>query len=620
MLRLPELGFLFLFFISACSSVPVKTNDTPNPAGIEKGKVTITPEMEETEARHAAETFDKLVKGQLSEQETAALKDACEKAPTQNVYCYSILRWDALERRIRIRNRPPKPFEAAVITPLVPRYVKNRLDNWRELRYGGIKQLLKGVDGFSLAQLRQLEKRALNEKRCPNGIAIAVAATMEDYLPDKVDIEEIAKLYERGAACTHKSQTDRENYLTRAGLLYFLKKDYKKASSLFRRSITITSSFSGRALYWLARCRESLGDKAGAKSAYDQLASKYPFTFHTLVAATSNNKDPGETFMRDQPHSARRSQKMPSLNPLIGEAEALRKYGFDSTAAVLIDWAMENANRCEPEIRLYLAALGDDRTKVIVVGDVITRYPSLVSRETLELYFPKAFYSLFEKEALDLNPFLLMSVARQESVFNPKAISPANAQGLLQIHPDTGLKLTSGVKADLLDPDTNITLGARYLTNLINQMNGKVYMALAAYNAGVEKLAMWTHRYPAEDPILFIDLISYKETRTYVAAVLRNYYWYRRIFQETDKDELRKVIDPRVARTQARAPSPSISPSVSLSPSPSPSPMPSPSHSPSPSPSVSPSPRPEAPANPPPTQELPEIPIDGPKTPGKTKG
>ena len=277
-------------------------------------------------------------------------------------------------------------------------------------------------------------------KRCPNGIAIAVAASNGRLSPrqSRYRGDREALRARRGLHPPIPNRSGKLSHACRASLLS--EEGYKKAASLLHRSSTITSSFSGRALtgsHAAVKHSATRREQKPLRSACRQVSIHLP---HSGRGRTEQQRSRQNIHARATPFG-RRSQKVPSLNPLIGEAEVLRKYGFDSTAQCSSIGRWKARTRSSPKSGSTSAELGDDRTKVNVVGDLITRYPSLVSRETLELYFPKAFYPLFEKEALDLNPFLLMSVARQESVFNPKAMSPANAQGLLQIHPDTGMKL-----------------------------------------------------------------------------------------------------------------------------------------------------------------------------------
>ena len=126
---------------------------------------------------------------------------------------------------------------------------------------------------------------------------------------------------------------------------------------------------------------------------------------------------------------------------------------------------------------------------------------------------------------------MLLAIARRESSFYPRAVSPANAQGLLQMNPDTVKALHPDETFNLLDPETNISIASGYLSKVLAEMKGNLPQALAAYNAGEVQVHNWEKRYPTKDVILGIDLIPYRETRDYVANVLSTYYWYRKIYE-----------------------------------------------------------------------------------------
>lgn len=128
-----------------------------------------------------------------------------------------------------------------------------------------------------------------------------------------------------------------------------------------------------------------------------------------------------------------------------------------------------------------------------------------------------------KKNALD--PAWIAAEIRAESIFNPAARSPANARGLMQVLPGTGAAVASrqGIAYDgapsLYDADTNIAIGTAYLRELLDKY-GAPYVTIAAYNAGPTPTARWQSQRPGFDPDIWIETISYKETREYVARVL----------------------------------------------------------------------------------------------------
>lgn len=492
--------------------------------------------------------FDRYLLGKLDLEDAQKLIKGCHENPAGNLFCFSVTNYDLLEQKYRNRPREGGGGSKGGRASVRPRFKRKKLANWNELRGASVAANLKGLGAISPSEIGKVKAAALAEKKCPNNAAIAVAATLEDQLPDRIDFDELAKLFEKGADCITNNPADRENLLTRAGLFYFAKKDYKSAAKVFWRSSGTEEAFVARPLYWLYRSRMELKETKKANQALDQLKARYPFSFHTLVAMTATNKDPGEILSRDQPVAIRRSQKEPTVNSLIEQVEVLHRLGFDSSASKVLDWAINDFSDVEPELKVYLAELkkdqGDYRAKITILSDILYKYPSLISRRTMELYFPKVYFPIFEKNPSGLDPYLLLAIARRESAFNARAVSVAKARGLMQVMPATGMRLGTKTKA-LLDPASNVDVGSRYVFELLKKMNGNIHMALAAYNAGPQRLTAWTRRYEIAvgEPILFIDLIPYRETREYVASVLRNYYWYRRIHQNDEKINTERLLE-----------------------------------------------------------------------------
>ncbi len=144
-----------------------------------------------------------------------------------------------------------------------------------------------------------------------------------------------------------------------------------------------------------------------------------------------------------------------------------------------------------------------------------------------ELRFPLHHDASIRREAArhGLDPAWVAAEIRAESIFNPKARSGANAMGLMQVLPGTGagvakrLGIPYAGAASLYDADTNIAIGTAYLREMEDKY-GVPYVAIAAYNAGPAPTARWQSQRPGFDPDIWIETISYKETREYVARVL----------------------------------------------------------------------------------------------------
>ena len=160
-----------------------------------------------------------------------------------------------------------------------------------------------------------------------------------------------------------------------------------------------------------------------------------------------------------------------------------------------------------------------------------------------KLAFPIPYRTPLESNSRShgLDPYLVAALIRQESEFNPNAISRARAYGLTQVLPSTGRLLSRRVgitrfsPAMLFQPEVNLKLGTYYLKTLLDQQNGKWEQTLASYNAGKARADEWstwaTYREPAE----FIETVPFTETRNYIQIVLRNADVYRRLYASSER-------------------------------------------------------------------------------------
>ncbi|HEB72625.1 MAG TPA: lytic transglycosylase domain-containing protein, partial [Nitrospirae bacterium] len=159
------------------------------------------------------------------------------------------------------------------------------------------------------------------------------------------------------------------------------------------------------------------------------------------------------------------------------------------------------------------------------------------------LYYPITGWEEISRQSKErgVDPFLVLAVIRQESAFDPKALSPANARGLMQLIPRTAKRIYEKLEMNkksgapfhpdvLFDPKVNIALGVSHLAELISFYNGSPAPALAAYNAGRKAVDRWLKINSDKPEDEFIENIPYSETGEYVKRVMRNWILYKRIY------------------------------------------------------------------------------------------
>jgi soluble lytic murein transglycosylase len=151
------------------------------------------------------------------------------------------------------------------------------------------------------------------------------------------------------------------------------------------------------------------------------------------------------------------------------------------------------------------------------------------------ILFPEPYWGTIESESAknSLDPFMVASLIRQESEFNPTVVSYANAWGLMQLLPSVGAEMArkDGVHHfdhnELLDPIVNIKLGTKYLRQTLDKFGDKPEYAFAAYNAGDDRVTDWKSGAPFHGMDEFVESIPFTETREYVQGIVRNEMIYR---------------------------------------------------------------------------------------------
>ncbi|MCC7367283.1 MAG: transglycosylase SLT domain-containing protein [Chloroflexi bacterium] len=168
-------------------------------------------------------------------------------------------------------------------------------------------------------------------------------------------------------------------------------------------------------------------------------------------------------------------------------------------------------------------------------GAAVAAQPRLLQR----LIYPLPYADLIAAQGKQrgVDPLLFAGLIRQESTFNPRARSSANALGLAQVVPSTGQGIASALgrpsfsNDDLYRPAVAVEFGVFYLARQLGTYDGRVYPALAAYNAGGGNVNGWVAEFGNEDPDIFMEMIPFAETSYYVRIVYENYQQYRRLYR-----------------------------------------------------------------------------------------
>ena len=270
--------------------------------------------------------------------------------------------------------------------------------------------------------------------------------------------------------------------------------------------------------YFEARLAEKTGDNAEAQRLYREAAQSA--TFHGFLAADRLNQP--YVLCAWTPKDAAQAKNAVARDAAIVRAMEL--------------WKLERPGWATSEWNDALSRFDDTQRRIAVEvardngwfdRAVFSLGKAPDEQRLYELRFPLHHGDTIRREAAKhgLDPAWVAAEIRAESVFNPKARSGANAMGLMQVLPTTGaatakrLGLPWGGAASLYDSDTNIALGTAYLREMENKY-GVPYIAIAAYNAGPAPTARWQSQRPNYDPDFWIETISYRETREYVARVL----------------------------------------------------------------------------------------------------
>ena len=342
----------------------------------------------------------------------------------------------------------------------------------------------------------------------------------------------------------------------RAGWLNYRLANYTVAEHMFDEQI---HTFAGTpetasALYWRGRLYESQDhDAALAVASYRAIVRAYPHFFYAQMArqrlAALGSTEPASAPELDQikaPELPTLADSFPEDSPHLAKAKLLANAGLNDYIPREIAADPDSGSwSALAEAQIY-ASYGEAYRAMRALKRALPGAASASIQSIPLAYwhilFPEPYWSIIKAESAknDLDPYLVASLIRQESEFNPSAISYANAWGLMQLLPSVGRTLareegmTHFQTFQLLDPETNIRLGTRYLKQMLDHFGGVPEYALAAYNAGDSRVEDWQSAGPYSGMDEFVESIPFTQTREYVQSILRNIEIYREIDARTD--------------------------------------------------------------------------------------
>jgi soluble lytic murein transglycosylase-like protein len=307
-----------------------------------------------------------------------------------------------------------------------------------------------------------------------------------------------------------------------AGLAAWRMGDLKEAGRHFT-TLAVSRAASGwmqaAGAYWAGRVDERNGVQTGATKWFGS-ASRYPTTFYGMLALRKLGLDIAQEISAG------------SLSAGHFDTLADTPAGYRAIALLEIgrrDLAAQELERIDPAGNPKLEEAIIVTAEAAHLNELSSNLAQRIAQpaDTASAHFPIPSWQ--PRSGFRVDPALVYAVARQESGFDPKALNPSGAAGLMQIMPGTANQMAHGKAASLFDPSTNLEIGQRLITTLMQDPNiGENLLLLAvAYNRGSGNSAKLQKMSDNDDPLLAVESMPKAETRIFIEHVLANYWIYR---------------------------------------------------------------------------------------------
>jgi soluble lytic murein transglycosylase len=365
-------------------------------------------------------------------------------------------------------------------------------------------------------------------------------------------------------------------------------KNFAESSRLLTEHLAVyagnNTDFRGKAAYWAARDSERAGKLAEARAIYQGLLARYDANWYGYLAQqrlndmTRNGNAPVEKFAADslvgravanlQTVTVAQETAGAPEDERIAKADQLNIVGSDDLALEeLREPSARNSN--SPRVNLAIAKIYRGQNDNVQALNYLKRsYPDYsqmkpeeMRRDEWDVFYPLQYWDIIKQEsqARGLDPYQVAGLIRQETVFNPRAVSPARAYGLMQLIVPTAVTTARRIGTDraitmesLFEPRLNIQLGTAYFKDQLDKY-GRIEYVAAAYNAGPNRVVQWRASLPLQIDE-WQEEVPFRETRLYIQGVVRNTLQYKRLYDENGN------FRPEVG-SRAVYPSPNATPS-----------------------------------------------------------
>lgn len=404
------------------------------------------------------------------------------------------------------------------------------------LLLAGRAQYRQGKEAEARATLARVVERFPRE---PSAIeALYILADLDHDAGDLIRARERFQRVLQAATGTEKAAVA----AMRLGGMAFVAGDYEAAARVFEmtRAQFLSTRYRQQAAYWAGRAYAALGNESLARERFAEARDADPVSYYGMRAAERLGDSAWQIPLAPAPSTG--EDAATEVRGAIFRLDVLRELDLSEASQFEMDRLKRHfADRRDALYALAEAfnARGETYTG-IRLGRELYQAEGAWNPRLLRIVYPFPYSDLIKREAAryGLDPFLIAGLIRQESMFNPQAVSAAGAIGLMQLMPSTGRTLARAMggkslrTADLKQPELNIRLGTRHVANLLRAYDGNWTEMLAAYNAGASRLERWRQFPEYQDPELFVERIPFQETREYVKIVQQNARWYAALYGE----------------------------------------------------------------------------------------